>query len=162
MKRTKILGFIFILTIMAISFSTVEAQTTKFKTWKITVSQSGGYTGIMKSYALDNEGKLVRINKNQQIIEIIDPAKTEEIGKLIKELSLPRTKSKTVKGQRIYDGIYSSLVINLEGKDYKVEGNSFDDAKFLALTKKQKGKLEELKAKFNEINDDLPDTVTIK
>jgi hypothetical protein len=162
MKRTKISGFLLILTIMAIGLLSVEAQTSQKKTWKITVSQSGGYAGIMKSYTFDNDGNLNRTNKDQRNFEKIDEAKTNEIGKLVKELGLPLTKLKIFKGKRIYDGIYSGIVINLDGKDYAVEGTSFDDAKYLALSKKQKTTLEKLKLKLNEIQGFLPDAMTNK
>ena len=162
MKRMKISGFLMILTIMTVGLLTVEAQTSQPKTWKITVSQSGGYAGIMKSYTFDNDGNLNRVNKSQQNFEKIDAAKTAEIGRLVKELSLPRTKLKTVKGLRIYDGIYAGIVINLDGKDYAVEGTSFDDAKYLALSKKQKTTLEKLKIKLTEIQGNLPDATTNK
>jgi hypothetical protein len=147
---------------MAIGLLSVEAQTSQKKTWKITVSQSGGYAGIMKSYTFDNDGNLNRTNKDQRNFEKIDEAKTNEIGKLVKELGLPLTKLKIFKGKRIYDGIYSGIVINLDGKDYAVEGSSFDDAKYLALSKKQKTTLEKLKLKLNEIQGFLPDAMTNK
>ncbi len=162
MKRTNILGFIFIITIMAFGFSAVEAQTSKIKTWKITVSQSGGLAGIRKTFTLDNDGNLNRVNKDQQSFEKIEESRIGELGKLIKELNLPRTKLKTVKGIRIYDGIYSGLTINLNGKDYNVEGSSFDDAKFSALNAKQKVTLEKLKKQLAEFNIFLPDGTTNK
>jgi hypothetical protein len=162
MKRMKITGFLLILTIMTTGLLTVKAQSSQPKAWKITVLQSGGYAGIMKSYTFDHDGNLNRVNKSQQNFEKIDEAKTGEIGKLVKELNLPRTKLKTVKGLRINDGIYSSIVINLDGKDYAVEGTSFDDAKYLALSKKQKITLEKLKIKLNEIQGNLPDATTNK
>jgi hypothetical protein len=162
MKRTNILGFIFAITIIALGVSAVAAQTSKIKTWKITVAQSGGFAGISKSYTLDSEGNLNRENKDQRNFEKIDASKVREIGKLVTELKLPATRLKTFKGSRIYDGIYASLTINLNGKDYRVEGTSFDDAKFLALTKKQKATLEILKQKLEDLGGFPPDAATNK
>jgi hypothetical protein len=156
MKRLKRIGLIFVLAFMTFSFTAVEAQTARFKTWKITVSQSGGFAGIRKSYTLDQKGNLNRVDKTQQNFELIDREKVLEIGKLIKELNLPRTKLKTVKGDKIYDGIYAGLIITLDGKNYHVEGNSFDDAEYLALSAEQRATLEKLKAKLNELNGFLP------
>jgi hypothetical protein len=157
MKRTKILGFIFIITFLTLSFSAVAGQTAKFKTWKITSSKSGGFAGISLSSTLDSEGNLSRVNKSREAVEKIEESKIKEIEKLVKELDLPRAKLKTVKGKRIYDGIYTGFVITLNGKDYKIEGTNFDDAKYLALTKKQTATLEKLKAKFREIGGVLPE-----
>ena len=157
MKRTKILGFLFIFTFLTMGFSAAAAQTAKFKTWKITSAKSGGFAGISLSSTLDSRGNLTRVNKTQEAVEKIDESKVSEISRLIKELNLPRTKLKTVKGRRIYDGIYTGLVITLDGKDYKIEGTTFDDAKYLALTKKQTATLEKLKAKFREIGGVLPE-----
>ncbi len=160
MKLTKLLRFIFLMTILMIGFTATDAQTKQCTTWKITVSQSGGFAGIMKSYTLDKEGNLNRINKDQRNFEKIDEARMAEIDKLVEELNLPRTKLKTVKGSRIYDGIYNSFVISLDGKDYKVAGNSFDDAQFTALSKKQTETLAKLKAKIDELGGFQPDATT--
>jgi len=150
MKRTKILSFLFIFTFLTVGFSAVAAQTAKFKTWKITSAKSGGFAGINLSSTLDSEGNLSRVNKSEEAVEKIEESKVKEIAELIKKLNLPRTKLKTVKGKRIYDGIYTNFVITLDGKDYKIEGTTFDDAKYLALTKKQTQILEKLKEKFRE------------
>jgi len=155
MKRTKILGFLLIF--IALGISVANAQDGKFKTWKITTSQSGGFAGINKTTSLDSDGNLYRVNKNQEDFTKIDESKLAEIGKLIKELKLPGTKQKTVKGRRIYDGIYNGFVITLDGKEYKVEGTSFDDAKYLALSRNQQATLEKLKAKLREIKGYLPE-----
>jgi hypothetical protein len=158
MKRLKILGFLLI--VAALGFTAVNAQNGKFKTWKIKSSQSGGFAGINKSFTLDSDGNLNRVNKGQENFSKIDESKVAEIGKLIKELKLPGTKQKIFKGKRIYDGIYTGLVITLDGKDYSVEGTSFNDAKYLALSAKQKATLERLKTKLNEIDGFLPDSMT--
>lgn len=159
MKRITFLGILFIFMVTAFGFSGAYAQKAKFKTWKITASQSGGFAGIQKSYTLDSEGNLNRNNKGQENFEKIDDAKIKEIGKLVAELKLPATKQKTVKGKRIYDGIYTGLVITLDGKDYNVEGTAFNDTKYLALSAKQKATLEKLKAKLGEIGGFLPDSM---
>jgi hypothetical protein len=151
MKRTRILGFLFIFALTAFGFSAIQAQALKFRTWKITQSQSGGFAGIQKTFALDSEGNLTRTTKGRENSEQIDSAKVAEIGRLVARLKLPGTKLKTVGGKGIYDGIYTGFVINLDGKDYKVEGTSFDNAKYLALSAKQKATLEKLKAKLNEL-----------
>jgi hypothetical protein len=155
MKLTKILGFLLIF--IALGTSAANAQNAKFKTWKITTSQSGGFAGINKTTSLDSDGNLYRVNKNQEEFTKIDDAKLAEIEKLIKELKLPGTKQKTVKGRRIYDGIYNGFVITLDGKEYKLEGTSFDDAKYLALSRKQEATLEKLKAKLRAIKGYLPE-----
>jgi hypothetical protein len=139
----------------------VQAQTGQFKTWKISVSESGGYAGLKKNYTLDNDGNLNRAFKDERNFEKVDDAKIAEIGRLVKELKLPGTKLKTVKGLRIYDGIYRGLVITLDGKDYNVEGTSFDDAKYLALSKNQQATLEKLKEKLLELNS-YPDSMNNK
>lgn len=159
MKRTKIFGFLAIFTLLTFGLSAVRAQTARFKTWKITSSQSGGFAGIRKSYMLDHQGNLTRVDKDRQNFEKIDKEKVLEIERLIKKLNLPRTKLKTVKGDKIYDGIYSSLIITLDGKNYNVEGNSFDDAKYLALSEEQHATLEKLKVKLDELNGFLPDSI---
>ena len=157
MKRLKITGLLLIFTVIA-SFA-ANAQNAKFKNWVITSSQSGGFAGINKSFTLDSEGSLNRKNRGVENFRKIDQAKINEIEKLIRELKLPGTKSKTFKGKKIYDGIYTSLIITLDGKEYKVEGNSFEDAKFLALSGKQKLTLEKLKAKLAELDGFLPDSM---
>ncbi len=162
MKRTKLFGILFIFTILTIGVSTVEAQIARIKTWKITVSQSGGFAGINKSYTLDQRGNLNRKNKKRITFEKIENFKIREIGSLIKELRLPGTGLKTVKGDRIYDGIYSGFVINIDGRDFSVGGNSFYDAKYLALSRKQKATLAELKAKLDELNGFLDDSTINK
>jgi len=141
-----------------ILLTNVSAQNANSKCWKITVSQSGGYAGINKIYTLDEKGNLMRKNKSQENFEKIGEEKTAEIGKLVRELKLPGTKLKTFKGSRIYDGIYTSFVINFDGKEYRIEGTSFDDAQFLNLSKKQKATLEKLKAMLAGLNGFLPES----
>jgi hypothetical protein len=160
MKGTKLFGFLFILTLTVFGFSAVRAQTAKLKTWKIIQSQSGGFAGIQKSFTLDSEGNLTRKTKTGENFEKIEAAKTAEIARLVAELKLPGTKQKTVQGRRIYDGIYTGFVVTLDGKEYQVEGTSFGDAKYLALSKKQKATLEKLKAKLDELGGFLPDSTT--
>ena len=157
MKRLKITGLIIILTIFGMTAA--SAQSVKFKTWKITVSQSGGFAGINKSYTLDHEGNLNRVSKATSNFQKIDAAQVAEIGRLIRELKLPGTKLKTFKGKRIYDGIYTGLVIALDGREFKVEGTSFDDAQYLALSNRQKAVLEKLKAKLDALPGFLPESM---
>lgn len=159
MQRTKFLGLLLILT--TIFSATASAQKAKIKTWTITVAQSGGYAGFSNSYTLDNKGNLTRKNKSLENYEKIDDVKTKEIGKLIRDLKLPGTKLKTVKGLRIYDAVYNSFVININGKVYSIEGASFFDAKYVALSAGQKATLEKLKTILKELkgykSDSQPD-----
>jgi len=157
MNGTKIFGFLIIFTALIFVF-TVSAQTAKVGSWKITVSESGGFAGIHNSGALDSAGNLTRATKNGESSEKIDEEKITAIGRLINELKLPGTKLKTVKGLRIYDGIYKSFVITLDGKDYHLEGTSFDDAKYLVLSEKQRKVFEKLKSKLDEIGGFPPDS----
>jgi hypothetical protein len=150
MKRLKLYGFLLVFTLAACF--TANAQNASFKTWKITSTQSGGFAGINKVNTLDGDGFLTQTSKGRGVSTEIDAAKLAEIVKLLKGLKLPATKQKTVKGRRIYDGIYTGLVITLDGKDYKIEGSSFGDEKRLALSKKQKAALEKLKAKLKEFD----------
>ena len=153
-------GFIFILLIFVISGAIrAEAQTEAKENWQITVSQTGGFAGINKSYTLDSEGNLERLVKNRESREKIDDEKVREIGKLIEDLKLPGTKLKTVRGLKIYDGVYSNLTIRLNDREYRVAGTSFADAKYLALSKKQKATLEVLKQKLEELKGFLPDSM---
>lgn len=158
MKRTKFLSLIFIITLLTVGFSAVQAQ--KYKTWKITVSQSGGYAGIMKSYTLDNEGNLNRINKDQQNYEKIEDSRVRRIERLIRELKLPGTKLKKVGGLRIYDGVYSGFVITIDSKDYNIQGTSFNDAMYVALSDKQKETLKRLNQELAELNGFLSESTT--
>jgi hypothetical protein len=145
---------------MTLSFSAVEAQPAKVKTWSISESQGGGFAGNSKSYTLDSTGDLRRMTRTGENFEKIDEKKIAEIGRLVAALKLPGTKLKTVKGVRIYDGIFTSFVINLDGKAYKIEGTSFDDAKYIDLSAKQKATLEKLKEKLGELKVFLPDAMT--
>jgi len=151
MKRTKILGFLLIF--IAFGLTVAEAQTAKFKSWKITSSTSGGFAGIRKACVLDHLGNLNCDNRDEHNYNKIEDEKIAELGKLIRALKLPGTRLKTVKGARIYDGIYTSFVIALDGREYTVEGSSFDDAKYLRLSKKQREIFDRLKALFKEISE---------
>ena len=150
MKRLKLLGFLLVFTVAATVAA--NAQNAKFKKWTITSTQTGGFAGLNNRNSLDSDGNLTRIVKRKETSSRIDQAKIAEIGRLVKELKLPGTKQKTVKGKRIYDGIYTGLVITLDGREYKIEGTSFDDAKYLALSKNQTKKLEKLKAILKELD----------
>lgn len=133
-----------------------SAQKAKFDTWKITASQTGGFAGINKIRELDSRGNLKQTDKRKETLRKINRRKIAEIDRLVKELDLRGTRQKTVKGDRIYDGIYSQFVITLEGKEYRIEGNSFDDSKYLALSRKQQATLGKLKSKLNELQGFYP------
>ena len=152
MKRFTILGFLLVFT--AIGSFAVSAQT--FNNWKITMRQTGGFAGINKVVELDSRGILNRIDKNRQTSKKINRWKIAEIERLLEELRLPGTRQKNVKGEKIYDGIYRETVISLDGKNYRLEGSSFDDSKILALSKRQQRTLEKLKEKLEEFTDSSP------
>jgi hypothetical protein len=128
-------------------FSYAQAQklsNKKIETWKITSFQSGGIRGFIESSSFDSDGNFERQHGTEKTNEKFDESFVEEINVLIRELDLPRSKMKTVRGKGIYDGIYSGFTITLNGKVYRIEGSSFYDEKYLAPTTKQKETLKKL------------------
>lgn len=158
MKALKLLTLLTVFGLMFFNVSLAKAhslsskkQSKDFRSWKITMSRSGGYAGMLKSYTLDSKGNLTHRDRAKETVEKISKDDVEEIGKMIQRLKLPNTKLKTVKGKRIYDGVYSNFIITLNGKNYNIEGNSFYDAKYLALTERQKEVLGRLYEKLKEV-----------
>ncbi len=154
MKRTKLLSLLVILGFFVVGAAfTVKAQklSNKFKTWEISEGQSGGIAGMIKSYSLDSKGNLIERDGSIETTKKIDETSLQEIVKLLEELKLPRTRTRIVKGDRIYDGVYGDFTIRLDGKVYKVEGNSFYKEKQVVLSASQKKTLDKLKSKLAEI-----------
>lgn len=125
--------------------------------WKISEWRGGGIRGTVKSVSLDSDGNLNQQNGTKVNNRNVERSLLNEIRKSILDLNLPRTRTKIVKGKRIYDGIYSGLTITLSGKDYKIEGSSFYDAKYVDLTPKQQQLLQQLKEKWESIQTLVPE-----
>ena len=154
MKRTKILSLLLMLGFLAVGGTfTVKAQklSNKFKVWEISEGRSGGRTGRIESSSIGSDGNLIKREGSLKTTKKIDEPDLREIVKLLTELKLPGTKTRIVKGKRIYDGVYGWFTITLDGKDYKLEGSSFYDEKQVALTAAQKKTLDKLKSKLAEI-----------
>lgn len=126
-------------------------KTPTFKAWRISYSQGGGLKGFSKAYSIDSESNLKVKNNKDETIKEVEKSDLSIIKNLLQQLKLPTTKTKVVKGKQIYDGIYSTFTITLDGKDFRVEGSSFYDAKYLYLTKTQQDTLKQLKEKLSEI-----------
>jgi hypothetical protein len=155
MKQKIILNLLMILGFLTVAGSfTAEAQklsNNKFKTWKISDGQSGGIAGRIENYSISSDGNSIEQANMKTTTQKIDETDLQEIVGLLEELKLPGTKTKLVKGSRIYDGVYGGLTITLDGKDYKIEGNSFYDEKQIVLTAAQKKTLDQLKRKLAQI-----------
>ena len=144
----RILGLMMVFGFLAFGVTLAEAQksSVKIKTWAINYSRFISLREGGRSFSIDGQGNLETRSKNSKTNETVAEGDLQEIVKLLAELNLPRTKTKTVKGKKIYDYPYWSFTIELNGKSYLIEGLSFDDAKFGVLTAKQK----QIFAKLNE------------
>lgn len=131
-----------------VSFQNGSARTKKFKSWEINSGRSGGIAGFIEAASIDSNGNLKKRNGSTEKIE---ETKLTEIFDLISQLNLPKAKTKIVKGEHIYDGIYSGFSITLDGEVYQLRGNSFYDEKQVILTKRQSKTLQLLEAKLTEI-----------
>lgn len=123
----------------------------QIKTWTIYEGKGGGKAGRIDSYSIDGDGALAETKASKTTIRKIAPADLQQLVKLLRDLKLPWTKTKIVKGDGIYDGVYGGLMITFDGKKYKIEGNSFYAEKQLVLTEPQKQILDRLKQKLAEI-----------
>ena len=158
MKVIKIFSLLLMFALTGLSVSAAnthkvsrDKRSINFKSWEITESRTGGFAGIMKSYALDSEGTLSHRDRTTETTTRVSETDISEIRKMLRQLSLPGTNLKTVRGKRIADGFYYSLTITLDKKEYKVEGSSFGPSAYLALTPKQQATLDKLKGKLQEI-----------
>lgn len=128
-----------------------KVQGNKIKNWEITYSAFISLREGGKSFSLDSKGNFEKRSKNNKTNETLKDADLQEIVKLLAELNLPGTKTKTVKGKGIYDYPYWHFTIELDGRSYLMEGLSFDDADYLVLSKKQQRTFAKLKEKLKEI-----------
>lgn len=115
-----------------------ELSTKQIKTWTIYEGKGGGRTGKIDSYSIDSDGAFVETKGSKTTTSKIATANLQELAKLLEGLKLPGTKTKLVKGDGIYDGVYGGLTITLGTKKYKIEGNSFYDEKQLVLLEAEK------------------------
>ena len=123
----------------------------KIPTWRISEAKSGGLRGKTDGYSIDSYGHLVDTKDSKQTTRKVTSAELAELGNILVGLRLPGTKTRMVKGDGIYDGVYGGLTITLDGKDYKIEGNSFYAERQLVLSASQKAGLEQLKQKLAKI-----------
>ena len=133
---------------------TVEAQKlpgNTFRTWEISSSAFLSLREGGKSFSLDSKGNLVKRRKNNETKEIVQGEFLQEIVRLLDELNLSRTMTKTVKGKRIHDYPYWNFTIVLDGRGFLMEGFSFYDAKYSVLTEKRKQTFAKLKEKLSEV-----------
>jgi hypothetical protein len=154
MKQNRLLSLVVALGFLVFGFSMAEAQKTsdkKIKTWAIYYSRFISLREGGRSFSLDGRGNLEKSSKKGETKETLVEADLQEIVKLLQELNLPGTKTKTVKGKKIYDYPYWSFTIELNGKSFLMEGFSFNDAKFLVLTKKQEQIFAKLNKKMEEV-----------
>ena len=153
MKRTKYLisGLAFLLILFG--FMETPAQKIRknsFKNFDITIATTGGFAGTADILVLDQQGVLSKRSKTQDANEKLSSGELNEIRELVSKLKLPSASMKTVKGLHIYDGIYKSFVITLDGKKYLIEGTDFDDQQYVALTAGQREIVAKIKAKLEE------------
>lgn len=133
---------------------TAEAQklsAKEFKTWTIHSSAFLSLREGGRSFSLDCEGNLEKRSKTGGTKEKLEPSYLQQIVKLLQELDLSQTKTKTVKGKGINDWPYWNFTIDLDGKSFLMEGLSFYDADFRVLTKKEKQIFAQLKEKLMEV-----------
>lgn len=123
----------------------------EFRTWAIHSSAFLSLREGGKSFSLNDKGVLEKRSKNSETKETVKAADLQQIVKLLRELDLTRTKTKTVKGKGIYDWPYWGFTIEINGKSFLMEGFFFDDANLRVLTKKQTQTFVTLKEKLNEI-----------
>ena len=138
---------LFVISGTAQKTSTVKSAK-DFETWSIHSSAFISLREGGKSFSLNSKGDLQRRSKNIETRGTVEAADLQEITNLIQNLNLPRTRTRTVKGKKIYDYPYWSFTILLDGKSFPVEGFSFADAKFLVLTATQRKTLDQLKLKL--------------
>lgn len=159
MKKDKILSLLIMFGFLLLGgVSTVKTQKLSnktFKTWKISAGESGGMPGMIESYSLDSDGNFIEVKNSKTTTKKIDETDLQEFVELLKELKLPASKTKLVKGSRIYDGVYGGFTITLDGKTYKIYGDSFNDQKQVVLTATQKKTFDKLQEKFGQIKTKL-------
>ncbi|MEQ1763405.1 MAG: hypothetical protein ABL984_09705 [Pyrinomonadaceae bacterium] len=155
MARERILSLLIMLGFFVVGGAfTGQAQKLsikQIKTWTIYEGKGGGRAGRIDSYSIDSDGAFGETRGTKTTVRKIAAADLQELVKLLKDLKLPGTKTKIIKGDGVYDGIYGGLTITLDGKHYKIEGNSFYDEKQLVLMEPQKKTLDRLKRTLTEI-----------
>lgn len=151
MNRILSLMMVFGFLVFGATLAEAQKSSVKIKTWAINYSRFISLREGGRSFSLESQGNLEKRTKNSKTNETVAEADLQEIVKLLAELNLPRTKTKTVKGKKIYDYPYWSFTIEIDGKSYLMEGLSFDDAKFVVLTAKQKGIFAKLKENLNQV-----------
>ncbi len=122
-----------------------------FRTWEITSSAFVSLREGGKSFLLDSKGNLVKRRKDSETKETVKEEGLQEIVRLLQDLDLPRTVTKSVKGKRIHDYPYWNFTIVLDGKSFLMEGFSFGDTKVTVLTEKRKQNFAKLKEKLSEV-----------
>lgn len=140
---------------MMMTTALATAGTAQTGDWSISFSETGGFAGLNRGYTIDSGGNFTRFEtqggklKNKKIK--ISAGELRKLGRLVRELKLAGTATRTVPGLHIYDGVYTSLVIGDRGVDYRVEATAFDDAEISALNEKQKAALRRLKQYIEEL-----------
>jgi hypothetical protein len=124
----------------------------KINDWTISSSTFIGLREGGRSFSLDSRGVLnKRSTKDGETSKKVKEDDLREITGLLAALRLPGTKTKIVKGAKVYDYGYWHFGITLDGKYYPMEGFAYNDSRFLVLTKNQKQTFEKLKEKLREI-----------
>ncbi|HMS39191.1 MAG TPA: hypothetical protein PKE69_03115 [Pyrinomonadaceae bacterium] len=156
MNREKMFNLVAVFLILIFGFITANAQKSpsiNFKTWRITslefVYAKDAPNG--NSFRLDSSGKLEKRQKDYKITENVEKTNLREIGKLIRQLNLPETKTAMVKGKGIYGETYSHFTIELDEVGYFVEGVSFYDTEYPVFSAEQQKIVEQLKAELKKV-----------
>ena len=124
---------------------------TPLENWSIHSSAFLGLREGGRSFSLDSRGGLEKRSKNHETKTTVHAADLQEIAKLIQELNLPRAKTRSVRGKKIYDFPYWNFTISLNGKSFLMEGFSFYDAKFVVMTKNRRKAFSKLKDKLIQV-----------
>ena len=145
-----ICGWVVLFGISGIAQRTLTVKNTNgFNTWAVYSSEILSVNEGGRTFSLDSAGNLQKRSKNIfESKKVVEAADLQQIAKLLRKLNLPRTKARTVKGKGLYDYSYSNLTIMLDGKNFIVEGSSFEDEDFLVLTATQRKTLDQLKRKL--------------
>jgi hypothetical protein len=126
-------------------------QDRKPENWSIHSSVFLGLREGGRSVSLDSKGNLEKRSKNQESKITVHAADLQELTELIRELGLPRAKTRTVKGKKIYDFPDSSFTITLNGRSFLMDGSSFYDARFVVMTKNRQQAFSRLKEKLTAV-----------
>jgi len=158
MNKSKIFGWLMILSIFVFGFLSVNAQRTTSesrKNWEIT---SIVFTDVNEKneFSLNSRGTIVKVEKKNETLSILNENELQEIDALVRNLNLSQTTAKTVKGKGVYDFPFWLVGIEIGDKYYVLEGVFFSDTKVTVLSESQKIIYEELKSKLEKIGLVIP------